>query len=56
VLCFLFFFAIFAFFALHFSLARGQRSLSLPARCAFVMTEAQRAQPRCGWPLKNAGN
>jgi hypothetical protein len=35
--------AIFAFFASHFRVARKARSLSLPPRCAFVVTNAQRA-------------
>jgi hypothetical protein len=42
-LLFFFLFAIFAFFASHFSSARKARPLSLPSRCAFGATKAQRA-------------
>jgi hypothetical protein len=55
-LVFFAFSAIFAFFAWHFWSARKGRSLSLAARCAFVMTNAQRARPKRGWSIRKGGN
>jgi hypothetical protein len=39
-----------------FSMAQEGRSLSLPARCAFVMTKAQRAPRKHGWLIGKGEN
>jgi hypothetical protein len=45
--------AIFALLASHFVVARKSRPLSLPARCAFRVLNAQRARIKRGWPIRN---
>jgi hypothetical protein len=56
--CLVFFaiFAIFVVFASHLCTARKSRPLSLPPRCALVMTNAHRARSDRGWRCGNAEN